>query len=140
MNAYLDASVIVALFTNDPLTARADSYLRRNPVVPVVSDFSAAEFASAVSRRVRMKVLKPNAARASFSGFDAWWLKAAQRVETVTSDIRLAESYLRRLDLNLRAPDAINIALAQRVGATLVTLDSKMAHAAAAIGAQVVAI
>ena len=38
-----------------------------------------------------------------------------------------ADAYLRRLDLTLRTPDALNIALTQRAGALLATLDEKMA-------------
>jgi predicted nucleic acid-binding protein len=140
VNAYLDASVIVALFTTDPLSARADSYLRKSSVIPVVSDFAATEFASAVSRRVRMKLIDPTAAHTSFSAFDAWSLNSTTRLETAPVDIRLAESYLRRLDLNLRAPDAINIALAQRVGATLLTFDVKMGRAARAVGAPILVV
>jgi predicted nucleic acid-binding protein len=47
------------------------------------------------------------------------------------------EVFLRRLDLALRTPDAINIAMAQRLGATLVTFDKKMAAAARSIGTAV---
>jgi uncharacterized protein len=36
--------------------------------------------------------------------------------------------------LPLRAPDAIHIAMAQRVGAALVTFDRRMAAAARALG------
>jgi hypothetical protein len=36
VSVYLDASVLVALFTNDPLTARADTFLRANPSVVIV--------------------------------------------------------------------------------------------------------
>jgi predicted nucleic acid-binding protein len=41
---------------------------------------------------------------------------------------------LRRLDLPLKTPDAIHIAIAQRVDATLVTFDWQMAAAARALG------
>ncbi len=51
---YFDASVLVALLTNDPLTRRADALMRTRTPVLVVSDFAAAEFASAIARRVRM--------------------------------------------------------------------------------------
>jgi predicted nucleic acid-binding protein len=42
---------------------------------------------------------------------------------------------LRRLDLTLRAPDAINIALAQRARAARATFDEKMAASATALKA-----
>jgi predicted nucleic acid-binding protein len=47
---------------------------------------------------------------------------------------------LRRLDLTPRTPDAINIAIAQRVGANLATFDVKRAAAASVLGADVAVI
>jgi uncharacterized protein len=41
---------------------------------------------------------------------------------------------LRRLDVNLRTPDALHIAIAQRLEATLVTFDWGMAAAARPLG------
>jgi uncharacterized protein len=52
VRAYLDASVLVALLTDDALTARADTLFRTLAPIPVVSDFATAEFASALGRRV----------------------------------------------------------------------------------------
>ena len=62
---------------------------------------------------------------------------SGRREQTQPSDIASAEAYLRRLDLNLRTPDALNIAIAQRVGATLVTFDLRMAEAARTLGTAV---
>jgi predicted nucleic acid-binding protein len=53
------------------------------------------------------------------------------------SDRSAADLFIRRLDLPLRAPDAINIAIAQRVGATLATFDDKMAECARTLGTNV---
>jgi predicted nucleic acid-binding protein len=58
-------------------------------------------------------------------------------VETAASDIAFASVVLRRLDLNLRAPDAINIAICNRIGAALATFDEPMAKAARALGVKV---
>jgi predicted nucleic acid-binding protein len=44
---------------------------------------------------------------------------------------------LRRLDLTLRTPDALNIAIAQRAGAAMATFDARMAEAAQALGLDV---
>jgi uncharacterized protein len=137
VSVYLDASVLVALLTNDKLTARADAFLRNHSPVLIVSDFAAAEFASAVARRVRMGEITPEDARIAFSTFDAWTARAAQRVEISAADVTVAEVFLRRLDLTLRTPDAINIAIAQRNGAGLVTFDEKMAASARMLGTPV---
>ena len=58
-------------------------------------------------------------------------------METTSDDIARAETMLRRLDLNLRAPDAIHIVIAQRSEAMLVTFDLKMADSARFLGVTV---
>ena len=140
MNVYLDASVIVALLTPDLLSVRADAFFRAQRHLVIVSDFAAAEFASVVARRVRTRDITPKSARRSFASFDAWVARAAQRAETSTADVRVADAFLRRLDVTLRTPDAINIAIAQRIGATLVTFDEEMAAAARALGTPVASV
>ena len=137
MSVYLDASVLVALFTNDPLTVRAETFLRANPLVLIVSDFAAAEFSSVIARHVRTKDIKKGDARIVFSNFDTWTARTAQRAHISPADITSAEVLLRRIDLALRTPDAINIAMAQRMEATLVTFDKKMAAAARSIGTEI---
>ena len=137
MTLYLDASLLVALLTNDALTARAESLLRARMPILVVSDFAAAEFASAIARRVRMQELSGEEASIVFSNFDAWTARATQRADTTATDVKAAEAFLRRLDLTLRTPDALNIAIAQRIGAVLATFDEKMASSACALGMSV---
>jgi hypothetical protein len=44
---------------------------------------------------------------------------------------------LRRLDLRLRTPDAVDIAIARRIGADLLTYDEKMAICARMLGLKV---
>lgn len=137
MSIYLDASVLVSLFSNDALTGRADAVLRTNPAILIVSDFAATEFASAIARRVRMGLLTADDARAAFSAFDVWTARHAGLAQTTTSDVASAAGFLRRLELTLRAPDAINIAIAQRVDADLLTFDDQMAAAARTLGTSV---
>ncbi len=137
MSVYLDASVLVALFTDDALTVRAETFLRKNPMVLIVSDFAAAEFSSVVARHVRTKDITKDDARTAFSNLDTWIARTAQRALISTPDIITAQVLLRRLDLNLRTADALNIAIAQRLGAPLATFDKKMAAVARSVGAEV---
>ena len=102
MSVYLDASVLVALFTKDRLTARADALLREQLPVLLVSDFARAEFASAIARRVRMGELSPDEGREAFSTFDVWTARVAQRIPTEAADVLACEALLRRLDSALR--------------------------------------
>lgn len=140
MSVYLDASVLVALFTDDVFTEKADAFLRAHPSRIVVADFAAAEFASSVARKVRMRRLPASDARRVLSTFDAWTFRAAERVEVAPVDIAAATAFLRRLDLTLRTADAINIAAAQRLGAELATFDEKMSESADALGVATVVI
>lgn len=138
MSLYLDASVLVALFTTDPLTDRADAFLRAHRPAVIVSDFAAAELASAIARRVRTGEIAAHDARTVFATFDAWSARAAGRAETGAADVAAAAAFLRRLDLTLRTPDALHIAIAQRIAAELLTFDEKMATSARALGTAVV--
>jgi predicted nucleic acid-binding protein len=135
---YLDTSVLVALVSADPFTARAESCLGAATPLLVVGDFAAAEVASAIARRVRIREMTELEARNAFALFDALVIRVAERVATEPGDVKAAEAALRRLDLPLRTPDALNIAIAQRVDAALLTFDMKMAEAARALGLDVV--
>lgn len=137
MSLYLDASVLVALFLIDPASARAAAFLASHPAIILVSDFGAAEFSSALARRVRMRDLTREDGLLALEHFDTWMSRAAGRREITTADIGAADQMLRRLDVNLRTPDALHIAMTRRLEATLVTFDCGMAAAAGALGVAV---
>ena len=137
MNVSLDASALVPLFTNDPFTSRIRAYLVAQMPQVSISDFAAAEFASAVSRRVRTQDLTPADARSAFATFDAWCARSALRTNLTPADVAAATEFIRRLEFNLRTPDALNIAIAQRTAVTLVTFDLRMAENARALGVTV---
>lgn len=84
-----------------------------------------------------MEMLPAGDAQAVFFRFDAWAAQTSQRIETLPADMKAAEAFLRRLDLTLRAPNALHIAMAQRTGAALVTFDERMAGCARVLGLQV---
>lgn len=134
MSVYLDTSVVVPLFLIDSFALRARAFLTTRPSNVLVSDFVSAEFASVVGIRVRMKTLRIAEGRAAFANFDAWTKRYASVTQILASDIRYAEAMLRRLDLNLRAPDAIHIAIARRLGAELATFDTKLARSGRKLG------
>ncbi len=140
MSVYVDASALVPLFLPDVFNARIEAYLLTGPADILVSDLSSAEFASVVGIRLRSGLLPPAKAREAFLNLDVWIDQNAETVEARTSDIRDAEAMLRRLDLVLRAPDAIHLAIAQRLGAELATFDQRMADCARAIGLSVAAL
>ncbi len=134
MRAYLDASVIVPLFLADPFTERAESLLRTPDLAPIVADWAVLEVSNVVSRRVRIRALTEQAALTILANFDLWRGRCAADAETTRADVDAAIQFVRRFDLFLRGPDAIHIAIAQRLGASLCTFDERMATAAAIVG------
>ena len=139
MNVYLDASALIPLFIEDGFTAQAKAILTAASTPLVVGDFARAEFASVIGRAVRIGRLPHSTALQIFADFDMWADPFAT-AETTTQDVRLSEVWLRRLDLNLRAPDALHIAIAARLGASLATFDVRIAEAAEALGVRVAAV
>lgn len=138
MSVYLDTSVVVALFVeSDAFTACARQYVGMTGDNLIVSDFIVAEFASAMARLTRMERLAREHATALFADLDAWISQVGETVGTTAFDVAGATSTLRRLDLNLRTPDAVHIAIASCPGATLATFDARMANAARTLGLHV---
>ncbi|HEY1750167.1 MAG TPA: type II toxin-antitoxin system VapC family toxin [Caulobacteraceae bacterium] len=137
MRVYADASLLVGLFVSDKFRSRGREFIARARPTLLVSDFAAAEFASVLARRVRTRELAAEAARRALAAFDAWSTSRSRRIELTSSDVARADSFLRRLDLNLRTPDALNIAIAERFNAALGTFDVRMADAARAVGLEV---
>ena len=137
MSAYLDASVILPRLIEEPASTAVRHYLAAHPQQLLISDFAAAEVASALSRLVRMGLLDGTDAVARVSDLDVWRAGASSPVDVQALDMRLAYAYVRRFDLMLRAPDALHLALARRLELTLVTLDRRLANAALALGISV---
>lgn len=137
MSFYLDASVIVDFVTPGAFSERAEAFLGANPDGLMISDFAAAEFAAVIARRVRTGEVQVDEARITLADFDGWSGRATVRIETGSTDIRQATAYIRRLDLPLRVPDAIHMAITHHWGASLVTFDRAMAAAARILGVAV---
>lgn len=134
-SVYFDASVIVPLFVVDAFSERADAFIRRTKPTAVISDFAAAEFASAVARRVRMSLLPAAMAQLAFAQFDQWFDRAEATAIT-SADLVIATGWLRLPELHLRTPDAINLAVAWRSGLTLATFDDRLSQAARHVGVE----
>ncbi|MEQ1707612.1 MAG: type II toxin-antitoxin system VapC family toxin [Terricaulis sp.] len=137
MSLYVDANILVALFTGDALSERASSLVAAQSDTFIVSDVAALEFSSAVARMVRAKVLSPKSAKDTYSDFDLW-VGAAESAQIAATDIEAATAIVRRFDINLHGADAIHVAIAMRMSAGLLTLDNKMRSNARKLGLVVI--
>jgi len=137
LSAYLDASVLLPILIEEPASAAVDTYILAGGHELLVSDFAAAEIASALSRLVRTGLLEAPDALLRLADFDVWRAAMTVPADMHASDVRLANAYVRRFELMLRAPDALHLAIARRLNATLVTLDRRLAAAARDLGVAV---
>ena len=137
MSVYLDASVILPTLVEEPSSAIVDDFLTHCDEPLLISEFAAAEVASALSRLVRMGLLQPADAAERLADFDAWRAAASDNLDITPSDVRLAHVFVRRFDLRLRAPDALHAAACQREDLLLATRDQRLARAAEALGVRV---
>lgn len=136
MTRYLDASVLIPVLVEEGASEAVDAYLAAHAEALVISDFASAEVASALSRLVRTGALDPQDAAERLADFDLWRAAATQTVDVVAADVRLANAYVRRFELMLRAPDALHLAVSARLGMTLATLDRRLLAAARALGVE----
>jgi predicted nucleic acid-binding protein len=129
--------VILPTLAPEASSARVEAFLGSAAPDLQVCDFVAAEVASAVSRLFRTNVFTRADADNAMASFDAWRLADTAIVEVDPSDVRLAVVFVRRFDLMLRAPEALHVAVCQRLGSTLVTRDRRLATAAQDLGVSV---
>jgi uncharacterized protein len=131
---YLDASVLLPTLVVEQTSAAVDEFLLARANDLIVSDLAAAEVASALSRLVRMDRLTTTEAAYRLANFDDWRAGATELADMGAHDCRLANSYVRRFELTLRAPDALHAAICRRLDLRLVTLDRRLAAAARELG------
>lgn len=123
--------------TGDRGQAKADSLLMEVEGPIQVSDFTEVEYMSAVARLHWMNRVDDAAARTIQARYHQWVDAFTRKVRMSGDDLAVATKWLERLDLNLRGPDALHIAIAARLEARLVTLDHGMLAAARALRLQV---
>ena len=137
MSVYFDASVIVSMLIEDAWSARADAFIVKERPDPIVSDFTRAEVASAIAAKLRRLEIDLDLARVALARFDQWRRDVATDCELTASDIATAEAFLRRLDLPLKAPDALQLALASRLGVSIATFGAQLATSSHTLGVAV---
>lgn len=118
-------------------SSSVDGFLLASTNLWFVSDFAIAEVASGLSRLIRMGRLGAIDAAARLEDFDIWRAAKTVTVDLSATDCRLANAYVRRFDLKLRAPDALHVAICRRLDLSLVTLDQRLARAARELGLDV---
>jgi uncharacterized protein len=133
----LDTSVLVAAFTKDAQSERAEQWLDRAAPF-LVSDWAAAEFSSAIRNKVRQGYLEAPLVPEIETFFDAWSHRQGGNRPVVSAD-HVTARLLVSQHAGLRAPDALHLAIALRLRAVMATFDQQQQDAALAEGLEVFA-
>ena len=134
---YLDTSAVIPLLMPEPSSASLEGWIHQERDVQI-SGWTCVETASALGIKVRTKALSTAQAQAALDLLRTTLVPSFAMVPVDDGDIGRAGRLLERFDLGLRAGDALHLAIAQRLGTPLVTLDRRLATAAAAVGLEVI--
>lgn len=132
MSVYLDTSVVISLFTADDHSERAEALLAQGHDL-VVSQWVAAEFSSALSVQRRLHRITAEDVEIAERSFDRLLDNEFKLEPIAGSDMVRARRILIQ-DGVLKAPDALHLAVAERLGAALATFDIILNRAAESLG------
>lgn len=135
---YVDTSVIVSALTNEVDTALSQTWLARQETSELtISDWTMTEFASALAIKLRTGALGVDHRAAALSAFTRLCVDSFRTLPVAREDFRTAVRFADQSELNLRAGDALHLAICANHGASLCTLDRRLAQAAPRVGVPV---
>lgn len=129
---YLDTSFLAPLFREEATSRKVSDFVSRQSAGTLaVSKWTGVEFASLVSRDVRMGMLTAAEGRLMIEEFGSVVASSLFVFAPNSYDFELAGEYVANFATHLRAPDALHLAVAHNNGVEFIaTLDEGMLVAA----------
>ena len=135
---YLDTSVLISALTREADTATTQDFLsHQDPEDLVISDWVVSEFSSALAIKLRTGQLNLDHRAAALSAFAGLVAETLLVLPVPRAAFHTAARFADQAALNLRAGDALHLAICAEHGANLCTLDRRLADAAPLLGVPV---
>jgi len=132
---YLDTSLLVSALTTEAKTASVQSWLGEQSASELaISEWVITEFSAALSIKLRTGQLDSGTRADALTLFARFCAETVEVLPISGLHFRTAARFADQHAFGLRAPDALHLAICADHGATLYTLDRRLADAGPGLG------